>query len=87
MLCVFCGEKAVMHHVRHVRKVPQKKKPGSFNYYLEVMRLTNRKTIFVCNHHHKLIHAGKYDEVSLKTVFNNFRKEGIGFNKKSRSIN
>lgn len=82
MPCVFCGEKAVMHHIKHVRKVLQKKKPGSFNYYLEVMRLINRKTIPVCDHHHKLIHDGKYDGVSLKNVFKNFRKEGIGFNKK-----
>jgi len=82
MPCVFCGKKAVMHHVKHVRKTLQKKKRGSFNYYLEVMRLTNRKTIPVCDYHHKLIHDGKYEGVSLKTVFKNFRKEGIGFNKK-----
>jgi hypothetical protein len=82
MPCVFCGKNAVMHHIKHVRKTLQTKKPGSFNYYLEVMRLTNRKTIPVCDYHHKLIHDGRYDGVSLKTVFNNFRKEGIGFNKK-----
>ena len=65
-----------------MRKALQKKKPGNYNYYLEVMRLTNRKTIPVCSHHHNLIHSGKYDGVSLKTVFNNFKKEGIGFDKK-----
>lgn len=59
-----------------------KKKPGSFNYYLKVMCLTNRKTIPVCDYQHKLIHDDKYDGVSLKTVFKNFRKESIGFNKK-----
>lgn len=82
MSCVFCGEKAVMHHVKHVRKTLQKKKPGSFNDYLEVRRLTNPKTIPACDYHYKLIHDGKYDGMSLKTVFKNFRKEGIGFNKK-----
>jgi group II intron reverse transcriptase/maturase len=81
--CIICGEpNAVMHHVKHVRKILQKKKPDSYNYYLEVMRLTNRKTIPVCLHHHNLIHSGKYDGVSLKTVFENFKKEGIGFNRK-----
>ena len=68
--CVICGEQnTVMHHVKHVRKVLQKKNPNSFNYYLEVMRLTNRKTIPVCPYHHKLIHSGKYDGVSLKNTF------------------
>jgi len=81
--CVICGAiNTVMHYIKHVRKTLQKKKPGSYNYYLEVMRLTNRKTIPVCTHCHGLIHSGKYDGVSLKTVFNNFEKEGIGFNKK-----
>lgn len=71
-----------MHHIKHVRKILQKKKPDSYNYYLEVMRLTNRKTIPVCFYHHNLIHSGKYDGVSLKIVFENFRNEGIGFDKK-----
>jgi group II intron reverse transcriptase/maturase len=81
--CVFCGDtNSVMHHIKHVRKTLQKISPSSYNYYLEVMRLTNRKTIPVCSHHHNLIHSGKYDGVSLKTVFDNFKREGIGFNKK-----
>ena len=81
--CIICGEpNAVMHHIKHVRKILQKKKPDSYNYYLEVMRLTNRKTIPVCFYHHNLIHSGKYDGVSLKIVFENFRNEGIGFDKK-----
>jgi len=80
--CVICGEQnTVMHHVKHVRKVLQKKQPNIFNYYLEVMRLVNRKTIPVCQYHHKLIHSGKYDGVSLKNIFKNFKNEGIGFNK------
>lgn len=48
------------------------------------MRLTNRKTIPICKYHHNLIHAGNYYGVLLKTVFKNFKKEGIGYNKKSR---
>jgi len=81
--CFICGEQnTVMHHIKHVRTALQKKQTGSYNYYLEVMRLTNRKTIPVCHYHHKLIHSGKYDGVSLKNVFNNFKEEGIGFNKK-----
>ena len=81
--CVICGDpNTQMRHIKHVGKALQKKKPGNYNYYLEVMRLTNRKTIPVCSHHHNLIHSEKYDGVSLKTVFSNFKKEGIGFNKK-----
>jgi len=81
--CIICGDpNTEMHHVKHVRKILTKKKPGSYDYYLEVMRLTNRKAIPVCQHHHNLIHAGKCNGVSLKTVFQNFKKEGIGFNQK-----
>ena len=50
------------------------------------MRLTNRKTISVCSHHHNLNHLGKYGGVFLKIVFNNFKKEGIGFNKKKAEV-
>jgi hypothetical protein len=80
--CVICGEpNAIMYRIQHGRQILQKNKPGSFNYYLEMMRLTNRKTVSVCSHHHKLIHLGKYDGLSLRTIFKNFEKEGIGYNK------
>lgn len=35
-----------------------------------------RKVLPVCKHHHNLIHAGKYDGVSLKVMFENFKLEG-----------
>jgi group II intron reverse transcriptase/maturase len=79
--CVICGEPAEMHHIKHVRKALQKKKSGSFDMYLEVMRLVNRKTLPVCKYHHNQIHSGKYDGTSLKTLFDSFKKGGIGFNK------
>ena len=75
-----------MHHIKHVRKILQKKKPDSFNAYLEAMRLVNRKTLPVCSFHHKLIHDGKYDGISLKYLFDSFRKEGIGFNKAKATL-
>lgn len=80
--CVICGEKAEMHHVKHVRKVLSKKKPGSFNAYLEAMRLVNRKTLPVCKQHHQMIHKGEYDGESFKSLFKSFRNNGIGFNDK-----
>jgi len=79
--CIICGEPAEMHHVKHVRKALQKKKSGSYNFYLEAMRLVNRKTLPMCKFHHGLIHSGKYDEESLEALFKSFKKGGIGFNK------
>lgn len=79
--CVICGEKAEMHHVKHVRKVLNKKKPGSFNAYLEAMQLVNRKTLPFCKLHYQMIHNGDYDGESLKSLFESFKKNGVGFNK------
>lgn len=79
--CVICGEPAEMHHVKHVRKTLSKKKSGTYDFYLEAMRLVNRKTLPVCKFHHGLIHAGKYDGESLKSLFNSFKENGVGFNK------
>lgn len=83
--CVICGNKAEMHHVKHVRKVLSKKEPGSFNAYLEAMRLVNRKTLPVCKYHHQMIHKGEYDGESLSNLFKSFRANGVGFNKKKAS--
>lgn len=81
--CVICGNiSAEMHHIKHVRKALSNKKSGSFNAYLEVMRLVNRKTLPVCHHHHKMIHKGVYDGKSLKSIFESFKEHGISFNKK-----
>jgi hypothetical protein len=70
-----------MHHVKHVKKTLRKKVPGSFNAYLEAMRIVNRKTLPVCKKHHLQIHRGEYDADSLKSLFNTFREKGIGFKK------
>lgn len=79
--CVICGKLAEMHHIKHVRKTLQRKKPGSFNAYLEAMRLVNRKTLPLCDYHHDLVHSGKYDGESLSNLFESFKKKGVGFNK------
>lgn len=79
--CVICGEKSEMHHIKHVRKMLSKKKSGSFDAYLEAMRLVNRKTLPVCKFHHQMIHNGKYDGESLKSLFESFKKKGVGFDK------
>ena len=79
--CVICGDVAEMHHIKHVRKVLKKKKPGTFDMYLEAMRLVNRKTLPVCKRHHNMIHSGEYDGESLKSLFKSFKNNGVGFNK------
>jgi len=63
-----------MHHIKHVCKTLAKKNPGTYDFYLEAMRLVNRKTLLVCKLHQGQIHAGKYDGESLHTLFNSFKK-------------
>jgi group II intron reverse transcriptase/maturase len=77
--CVICQSPAEMHHLKHVRKVLNKKVPNSFNAYLEAMRIVNRKTLPVCKEHHNMIHRGEYDGTSLKNLFKSFKDNGIGF--------
>ena len=81
--CVICGttDNVVMHHIVHVRKRLSKKNPGSFDAYLEAMRLVNRKTLPVCKTHHDEIHSGKYDGESLSKLFESFKRNGVGFDK------
>lgn len=79
--CVICGSPAEMHHVKHIRKALKKKKPGTYNYWLVAMRLVNRKTLPVCKVHHKHVHDGKYDGESLKSLFDTFKFNGVGYNK------
>lgn len=68
-----------MHYIKHVRKVLKKKKPGTFDMYLEAMRLVNRKTLPVCKRHHVMIYSGQYDGESLKSLFNSFKNNGGWF--------
>ena len=84
--CAICGGPAEMHHIKHVRKSLQKKKPGSFDAYLEAMRLVNRKTLPLCKSHHNQVHSGKYDGESLSNLFESFKKKGIGFNKAKANV-
>jgi group II intron reverse transcriptase/maturase len=79
--CVICGDRAEMHHIKHVRKTLRHKKPGSFNAYLEAMRIVNRKTLPVCRKHHLEIHRRQYDSASLKSLFSSFKRNGVGFQK------
>jgi len=72
---IICGEPAEMYHIKHVWKTLSKKKPCSFDFYLEAMRLVNRKTLPVCKYNHKLKHAGKFSEDSLSNFFESFKKK------------
>ncbi|HEX6555215.1 MAG TPA: reverse transcriptase domain-containing protein [Ktedonobacteraceae bacterium] len=65
--CCICGDEhnVEMHHVRHVRKMTEKKKNQGFT---RVMAILNRKQIPVCERCHELIHAGEYDGLSPKDL-------------------
>ena len=77
--CAICNEKEniEMHHIKHVRKTLKNKKNGSWNAYLEAMRLVNRKTLPVCKKHHNMIHRGEYDGKSLSNIFDSFKNMGL----------
>jgi len=64
--CCICGdEKGVeMHHVRHIRKMSDKKAKG----FTRVMAILNRKQIPVCEQCHLSIHQGKYDGLKLEDL-------------------
>jgi group II intron reverse transcriptase/maturase len=63
--CCICGETAgqiVMHHVRHIRKLSNKREATGFN---RILRMLNRKQIPVCEICHRSIHRGAYDSLKL----------------------
>jgi len=66
--CCTCGATAipiVMHHVRHIRKLSQKREPTGFN---RILRAINRKQIPVCKTCHGRIHRGEYDHLKLSDL-------------------
>jgi hypothetical protein len=66
--CSICGEqqgRIVMHHVRHIRKLSNKRKATGFN---RILRMLNRKQIPVCVSCHWNIHRGEYDSLKLSDL-------------------
>ena len=63
--CVLCGSKdhVEMHHIHHIRNSKEKEGFG------RIMSLLNRKQIPVCKFHHKAIHDGRYDNISLSELY------------------
>jgi group II intron reverse transcriptase/maturase len=65
--CCICGAtrdtaKIVMHHVRHIRKLSNRRPATGFN---RILRMLNRKQIPVCTTCHDNIHRGKHDHLKL----------------------
>ena len=65
--CCICadGGQIVMHHVRHVRKLTNKRVATGFNL---ILRAINRKQIPVCTACHGKIHRGEYDGLKLSDL-------------------
>ena len=66
--CCICGEtprQIVMHHVRHIRKLSNKREATGFN---RILRMLNRKQIPVCETCHRKIHRGEYDSLKLSEL-------------------
>lgn len=65
--CCICadGGQIVMHHVRHVRKLTNKRIATGFNL---ILRAINRKQIPVCTACHGKIHRGEYDGLKLSDL-------------------
>jgi group II intron reverse transcriptase/maturase len=62
--CCICNKQGqtVMHHVRHIRKLSDKREPTGFN---RILRALNRKQIPICSACHHRIHRGAYDGLRL----------------------
>jgi group II intron reverse transcriptase/maturase len=68
--CCICGDtmdkaQIEMHHVRHLRKLSDKRQATGFN---RVLRMLNRKQIPVCKACHDSIHRGKHDSLKLSDM-------------------
>lgn len=70
--CCICGnaDSVEMHHIRHVRKMTDKKVTG----FTRVMAIMNRKQVPVCSKCHTKIHRGEYDGLRLKDLAYDPRK-------------
>jgi group II intron reverse transcriptase/maturase len=70
--CCICGDaKGVeMHHVRHIRKMSDKKVKG----FVRLMAILNRKQVPVCEQCHLKVHSGKYDGLKLEDLAYDPRK-------------
>lgn len=66
MPCAVCGseENVEMHHLRHIRKMGEKKLSG----FSGLMAKLNRKQVPVCQDCHDAIHAGTYDGKKLSDL-------------------
>jgi group II intron reverse transcriptase/maturase len=68
MPCCICGEvrkQIEMHHVRHIRKMSNKRVAVGFNRLLRAM---NRKQVPICSDCHGKIHRGEYDGLKLSNL-------------------
>jgi hypothetical protein len=66
--CCICGEaqkQIEMHHIRHIRKLSNKRVATGFNRLLRAM---NRKQVPVCSDCHRKIHRGEYDGLKLSNL-------------------
>lgn len=54
-----------MHHIRHIRKLSNKRVATGFNRLLRAM---NRKQVPVCSDCHRKIHRGEYDGLKLSDL-------------------
>jgi group II intron reverse transcriptase/maturase len=64
--CLICGSKEhiEIHHKKRVRGFDKEKEKG----FDRILSLLNRKQVPLCRHHHKIIHDGKYDDISLSDL-------------------
>jgi len=74
--CIICGDTRVQmlrryrRNIRHVRKFSDSARQGFVRRYRRsIHSLLNRKQIPVCTHHHKCIHDGLYDSISLSELY------------------
>jgi hypothetical protein len=68
--CCICGKtgevrQIEMHHVRHIRKLSDKREPIGFT---RILRQLNRKQVPACQVCHRKIHRGEYDGLKVSDL-------------------
>lgn len=69
-ICIICGTTVniEVHHTNALRKGTTKKSKKR-EPFQKFMSSINRKMIPLCKEHHYLIHQGTYDDINLKTIY------------------
>lgn len=70
-ICIICGSPidVEIHHTNALKKGPKHRNNKKTEPLRKFLSSINRKKIPVCHTHHQQIHQGLYNDISLKTIY------------------